>query len=895
MTSGRDAGLPDGIRRAFRLVRRGSRIRRDVDDEIAFHLEMRVAELTARGMSPDEARADALRRFGDRERWSNAMTDVDREIMTHRHRLEWLSDLHQDLRYGLRFAMRAPLFSALAILTLALGVGANTAVFSVVKSVLLDALPYADAGGLVRLYARKNDGSLDRLTLSAGQVGDIRQRVRSFSQLGVFLPMPLEVAYARSDGAESLSAGLAGDDFFQTLGVRAALGRTLRDEDAVSGAPSVVLLSYAAWQRVFGGDSSVVGRVVRLNGAGATVAGVLPRDFVSPMGAVDAWFPLDITETLRDPIRARRRAWLGVVARLRPGVTPEAANREVHALSRQLAREHPESDAVVTLWSLPLRDDMVGETRTPLLVLLASAGLVLLITCANLAGAMLARAITRRKEFAVRVALGAGGGRLVRQLLAESTLLAVIGGALGVGLAFVALRALSDLAMDALPPYAHLGLDPAALVVTSLLALAAGLAFGAAPAAMAGRVDPQGTLRDASRGASEGRRAHRLRGLLVAGQIALCVSLVAGAGLLARSLWAMTSAPIGFDPSGVVTGTVQLPPARYSTPETRARFHDQLVERLRGVPGVRGAAFSSALPGDVESSEGITVSGAPAVPENERPFVLYASVSDDYFSTLHIPVKQGRSFTTTDRADGAPVVVISESMARRYWPNGDALGGRVRVGPDPAAPWNEVIGVVGDVRNGPASRDVKPTLYASSRTDPWGDVLLVRGVGDPYALMRTVQRELTALNPELPVHDAGTLEEIMRAGLTGKRLPVMLMSAFGALALLLASVGIYAMFAAMAAARSQEFGIRLALGSSRRAIASLVLRQGGVWMGVGLAVGAVGTGLVAYALRDLLFDVSPYDPVALGTTVVVLVTCAAVALLVPVRRAMRVDATAALR
>lgn len=895
MTSGRDAGLPEGIRRAFRLVRRSSRIRRDVDDEIAFHLDMRVADLTSRGMPLDEARADALRRFGDRAQWSSAMTDLDREMIAHRRRMEWLSDLRQDLRYGLRFAMRAPLFSALAILTIALGVGANTAVFSVVKSVLLDALPYADAGRLARLHARKNDGSLERLTLSAAEVMDIRQRVRSFSQLGVFLPMPLEVAYARSDGAESLSAGLAGDDFFQTLGVRAALGRTLRDQDAVSGAPSVVLLSHAAWQRVFGGDTSVVGRVVRLNGAGATVIGVLPRDFVSPMGGVDAWFPLDITETLRDPIRARRRAWLGVVARLRPGVTPEAANREIHALSAQLAREHPESDALVTLWSLPLRDDMVGETRTPLLVLMASAGLVLLIACANLAGAMLARAIARRKEFAVRVALGAGSGRLVRQLLAESTLLAVIGGVLGVWLASLALRGLDGLAVSALPPYAHLGLDPAALMVTSLLALAAGLAFGAAPAAMAGRVDPQGTLRDASRGASDGHRAHRLRGVLVAGQIALCVSLVAGAGLLARSLWAMTSAPIGFDPAGVVTGTIQLPPARYSTADARVRFHDQLVERLRAVPGVDGAAFSSARPGDIESSEGITVDGAPAVPENERPFVLYASVSDGYFSTLHIPVMQGRSFTTADRADGAPVVVISESMARRYWPEGDALGGRVRVGPDPAAPWNEVIGIVGDVRNGPTSRDVQPTLYASSRSDPWGDVVLVRGIGDPHVLLRTAQRELTTLDPELPIHDPGTLEDVMSAGLTGKRLPVMLMSAFGALALLLASVGIYAMFAAMAAARSQEFGIRLALGSSRRAIASLVLRQGGTWMGIGLAAGTVGAGLVAYALRDLLYDVSPYDPVALGVTVAVLVTCATMALLVPVRRAMRVDATAALR
>jgi predicted permease len=406
----------------------------------------------------------------------------------------------------------------------------------------------------------------------------------------------------------------------------------------------------------------------------------------------------------------------------------------------------------------------------------------------------------------------------------------------------------------------------------------------------------QGTLRDESRGTSESRQTRSLRGLLVAGQIALCVSLLAGAGLLARSLWAMTAAPLGADPRGVLAVTVQLPPGRYATTGSLVRFHQQFEERLRGLPGVRDVADATSVPTNVMSRNGIVIEGAPRPADDAVPFVLFAGVSGDYFRTLRIPLRRGRVFDERDRADSPPVIVISESMARRFWPNGDAVGARLRMGPDPNATPMTVIGVVGDVRNDPARPDAEPMAYASSRQGPWNrPTFLIRATGDPLALVGAVRRELAALDPGIPLDAPVPLRALVAESRSGRRLPVVLMMAFGALALLLASVGVYAMFANMAAAREREFGVRVALGSSRGAIAALVLRQGALWMAAGLAGGAVGVVVVARLLRGLLYGVQPFDPVALGATALTLLVCATAALLVPIRRATRADPISVLR
>jgi putative ABC transport system permease protein len=503
--------------------------------------------------------------------------------------------------------------------------------------------------------------------------------------------------------------------------------------------------------------------------------------------------------------------------------------------------------------------------------------------------------ISRRKEFAVRVALGAHRGRLVRQLLTESTLLAVTGGAAGLLLAALVLSFLKGLPLLALPDYADLALDGGAVFVTGLVALGTGLVCGIAPALTIGRSNPQETLRDDTRGASESRHSRQLRAVLVAGQMALCVSLLAGAGLLVRSLWAMTSAPLGFDPSGILTASVQLPLRDYATAAARLRFLEQWTERLRTLPGVTAAATATSVPTAVRSRASFSIEGSPW-PGDTEPFVLIASVSDDYFRMLQIPLRGGRTFDERDRADAAPTVVISESMARRYWPGRDPIGGRIRMGANLKAPFSEIIGIVGDVRNDPARADAEPMAYRSRQQapSPFASVL-VRTQGDPMGLVRPIERELSALDAGLPLQRPLTLSTVIGERLVGRRLPVLLMTAFGALALLLASVGVYAVFDAMASAREREFGVRMALGSRPSAIAALVLKQSAWWIAAGLIGGAFGILLIGRLLRDLVYGVPPLDPVAISAAVGILIGSAMIAVVVPLRRVTRVDPATALR
>jgi predicted permease len=867
-----------------------------VDDELAFHMEQRVRDYIARGMSPEAARAAAFERLGDLAGVRQECTDMLSEDQLAERRRDWLDDLRQDIRFGVRSALRAPMFSLLAVVTLALGVGANAAVFSAVKSVLLDALPFADAGRIVRIYARMDDGSLERSSVSAGAAADLTARQRSFSHVAAFYRGAVDVNVMREGTPRVLRAALSGPGFFATLGVTPAAGRVLSDADCQTGAPNVVMLSFAAWQREYAGDRKVIGQPLEIDGERYEIVGVLPRGFVGPAGSSDLLLPLDIGPALRDPIRARQQHWLSVIARLKPGVTFDAASRDVAAIGRDLAREHPDAQAGVSLTTYGLRDDMVGDTRTPLLVLMASAVLVLIITCANLAGALLSRSLARRKEFAVRVALGAGRSRLVRQLLTESMVLALAGGALGLVLAAVSLRAMQSVATSALPSYAHLSLDGGAIAMTAAVAVLTGIVFGLVPALAAGRGNTQSTLRDETRGISESVQTRRARGLLVAGQIALCISLLAGAGLLMRSLWAMATAPLGFSPEGVLTFAVQPPSNVYRTSEAVTQFYDRFTDRIRGLPAVRSVATISELPTPSMNRNGLAIEGVTWPNGDAEPFIAYSAVSDDYFRAMGISLREGRTFSEADKP-GAPMsIVISEGMAKRFWPNGNAIGARIMLGPARGLPWMQVIGIVGDVRNDPARPQPEPMTYASSRQDGWlTRAIVVRTAGDPSALIKPIERELLGLDRSFTIRDAMPLTQVLSTQLAGRRLPVVLMTAFGGLALLLASVGVYAMFASMAASREREFGVRIALGSTPASIARLVLQQGGRWMLLGLTIGAFGVSLVGKALSGVLYGVRPYDPVALGVAGVALLACATAALLVPVRRATRVDPITVLR
>ena len=863
--------------------------RAEIDDELTFHLEERIQEFIDAGMDPDAARAAALERLGDLREVREDCAQLLSEELRAETRREWFSDFTQDVRFGVRSALRAPLFSLVALVTLALGIGANAAVFGVVKSVLLDALPYHEPDRLVRVYGAFRDGSQTRGPLSAGTIADVADRQRSFEGVGASATGTWEATLTTADGAEVIDVLWLEPRLLRVLGVTPARGRLFADDDARDTA-QVVLLTHAAWQARFGGANDILGRTVRLNDIPRTVIGVLPRGFVAPPGGdPEIYLPLNLELTLRNPISARGSHWLALFGRLRAGVAPEAAEGEMKAIAADLAREYPDDNANITMMAESLRAALVGNTRVPLLVLVASAVLVLLIACANLAAALLSRAITRRKEFAVRVSLGAGRGRLMRQLLTESLLLSVAGGAAGLLLAQLALGLMRGVAANALPDHARVGLDTGAIIAAFLLTVITGLLFGAVPALAGSRTDPQGTLRDESRGASAGRGTGTLRGVLVAAQVALCLTLLTGAGLLTRSLWALMTTPHGFDASSALTVTVPLPSSRYATAEAHVAFHEQLRERLRATPGIADVASVSELPTRIGSRNGTFIEGRPWADGETLPFILTAAVSESFFDALRIPVLQGRTFSTADRADSPPVVVITERMARLYWPEGNAVGARIRMGPDPNAPWMEIIGVVGDVRNDVTQRDAEPLVFHSHRQSAWGDTYIIRTRGNPIDAVNTVRREVAALDAALPIDNIETLDNVVGDGLAGRRLPVLLLSAFGLLALVLAGVGVYALFASMAAAREREFGVRMALGSSRTAIATLVLRQGALWMGIGLVAGAVGVFAVTRAVRSMLYGVQPLDPVALSIAVIALILCAAIAVLVPVRRATRVD------
>jgi predicted permease len=872
---------------------------KEVDSELRFHIEERIKANIAAGMTPDEARRAAIERFGDTEAVRAECVRILAEDRATQRRRDVLEDLRQDLRFAVRSAVHAPMFTALAIITLALGIGANAAVFGVVKSVLLNSLPYADAGRLMRIRTPIKALGDTRGAISGGTIADFRERQKSFAVTGAWLP-PRDGIYNPGDQPQILKGRWVEPALFTTLGVKPLLGSFFTEADAQRDTAFNIMLSFKTWQTVFGARPDIVGQHPVINNIARTVVGVLPRDFVMPEEEADYYMGMSVAafNAGSSPQSLRGSHNFGMVGRLKPGVSPEAADRELRSIGDELEKLYAKDNFGIGMKGLSLRDAMVGDTRTPLLVLLASAGLVLLITCANLAGALLSRTISRRKEFAVRVALGAGRGRLVRQLLTESILLSIAGAVAGVLIAVLLLGALRGVSLSVIPNYADLTLDATAIVVTFALASLTGVAFGIGPALSVGRSDPQSTLRDETRGSTESTRSRQMRGVLVAGQIALCVSLLAAAGLLGRSLWAMTHAPMGFDPSQTLTFNVPRPAGRYPyNPGTqRMAFREQLEARLAAIPGVKGVAASSGLPTKISNSNGIFIQSRPWAANEPVPFITTTRVSDDFFRTLHIPLVAGRTFSPADVAGAPPVMVVSEAFAKRYFPKGDAVGQQIRYGPpDPNQPWTTIIGVVGSVRNDPLALAPEPVMFFTVRQQPFSDTYAVRTTGDPMAIINTVRATLKSIDPSLPMTEVKTYDELVGEGFAARRLPVMLMSVFGVLALLLASVGVYAMFTSMAAAREREFGVRIALGGSRGSVAALVLRQGGQWMVIGLAVGAAGIFVAAKLVSSQLAGVPAFDPLTIGGAVLVLLICAGVALLVPVRRATRVDPISVLR
>jgi len=885
-------------RRLFRLPwRTAGRIRADVDDEIRFDLDMRTAELVEHGMSEDDARRQALAEFGNLEETRRYCASLDRAGQRAEGRAEWLAEAAQDARLLWRSMRRAPWFAIVVIVTLALGIGANTAVFSVVRSTLLERLPYHEPDRLVRLYGTAPGRPNARGMLTPVEIAALQQS-RTFTGVGVWGWFS-GVTYAGDRSTDAWQSVQVSRDFFRVLGVRPWLGRTIDARDAGRDAAPSAVLTYSVWQQAFGGDSGLVGRDIRLSGHNVTVVGILPPNFVSPDRAPDVWLPLHPRRLFRDPVAAEHQRAYRVVGRLAPGVRRKALETALDVMAHRIRDAHPALENESPVAAVPLHDDMVGELRPALLAVMGAAALVLVLACVNLAGLFLSRALARQRELAARAALGAGRGRLVRQLLTESAILALAGGVLGVVLAYWAKQALVDAGRVIMPSMGAVHIDLGVLGFALAISIASALAFGLMPALIGTRFDLQGSLAAGSRTGSGGRSVRRMGRLLVAVQVALAVMLLVGAGLLGRTLAALEHTGVGYDTSArVLTFGVALTPAQYADPPRQRAFFEEFLARVEALHGVRAAATVVVAPW-----LGYTAGGPDSLVAEGRTDVVRGTdmasrvtVSPGYFAALSIRLRRGRGFGALDRSDTPPVAVINEGMARQFWPGTNPLGQRIRLGSQ-HAPWMQIVGVVGDVREFPWT-EPPATVYVSALQEPqgWGTVV-VRSDGDSRALVPSIRRMLHEMDPDVPIPSAGvhTMDDVFMNMLARQRLPMLFSGAFAVLALILAALGVYTIMAYSVTARQREFGIRAALGARRTNVLTLVVRQGMTMAVIGAAGGLIVAAAAARLLSGLLIGVTPHDPATFVTVPLVLLTVSGVACFVPARRAMSVDPLEALR
>jgi len=800
----------------------------------------------------------------------------------------------RDLRYGARVLAKSPGFTLVAVLALALGIGANSAIFSVVNAVLLRPLPYAEPDRLIRIGGTSKTERIG--TFSPPDFFDWRARNTVFEGMAAFDAS--SPSLTGGGEPERLNAARVSPGFFALLRTPPALGREFLPQEEQRGQHRVAILSHALWQRRFGGDPSVVGRRIELSGDSFEIVGVMPEKFEPPQFAGrDAqppvlWVPFapDLSQWGRDG-----RSVDAGIARLKPGVTVEQARAEMEAIARQLQAEYPKSNANAGVRLDTLQEQLVGGARRALLIFIAAVGFVLLIACANVANMLLARAAARSKEIAIRTALGASRGRVVRQLMTESVLLALAGGGLGLLLALWANEFLLALSAGALPRVEHVALDSRVVLFTVIVSLATGLVFGLAPALQASKTDLTESLKEGGRGGAAGLRS-RARSALVVSEVALSLVLLVAAGLLVKSFWRLQQTSPGFDPEGVLTMNVFLPGLRYPEDAQHAAFFGRVLERVATLPGVRHAGATSNLPisGNYDRLpiyvEGRAESAAGEAPEAERYMV-----SDDYFRALGVPLVSGRGFNAEDAAGKPPVVIVAESVARANWPAGDAVGKRVKLG-DPENPWLTVVGVAGDVRHYGPDTPANFQVYLPHRQSPSQVMtLVVRSEADPESLAAAVRGEVWAVDKDQPVYDVKTMRQLLSASTAARRFNMLLIAVFAAVAVALAVVGIYGVMAYTVAQRTREIGVRVALGAGARDIYGLIVGRGMALAGAGVALGLAASFAVTRVMKSLLYGVDAADPAIFASVALLLSAVALLACYLPARRAARVDPAVALR
>ncbi|HEU4631081.1 MAG TPA: ABC transporter permease [Gemmatimonadaceae bacterium] len=793
----------------------------------------------------------------------------------------------QDLRFAARTLRRNLGFTAAAVLTLALGIGANSAIFSVVNAVLLRPLPYADADRLAMVWGWY-DG-FGKTSTSLPDFRDLRERTRAFSQLAALHGTVFNLT-GRGE-PEQLSADRVTANFFPLLGVRPMLGRGfLPEEEQVGGNDDVVVLSHGLWQRRFGGDPGILGRTLQLSGRPYTVVGVAPPEFRF-MRDVDLWAPVRA-----DTVANRRGEYLLVFGRLAPGATVERASADIAGIFAQLAREYPETNGSIKSRVIGMREDFVGDVRPALLVFSGAVALVLLIACANVANLLLARASVREREMAVRAAIGAGRGRIVRQLLTESLLIALLGAGLGLGLAALGLDALRAMSTELLPRFQEVRVDAVAVVFALVLAVATGLLFGIAPALRLSAGALGSALREGSRGAVGGA-ALRLRNALVLAEVALALMLLVGAGLLVRSFQQLNRVDLGFDPTHLLTYRVVLPTAKYDSVALLPPVYQEIAERTRAIPGVVTASVTGDMPINGAGYITFTVEGRvppPDAMEDLQPF----SVSPEHFAVFRIPLRRGRLFTAGDAPGAPPVAIVNEEMVRRYFDGRDPIGKRVTFG-DPAdssAVWWTVVGVVGNVaQEGVTARPYAQLYRPLAQAPRRGIYVVARTTGDPMGIAPAAREALEAVDPELPLTSLMMMEERIGENLLRPRVNTLLLAVFAGIALALAAIGIYGVISYAVAQRTREIGIRMALGATAGDVRRLVVRQGMTPALLGVALGAVGALAATRLMASLLYGVTATDPLTFGLVALFLGGIALLASYVPARRATRLEPVTALR
>jgi predicted permease len=870
----------------------------EVRDELELHLEMRTREYIERGMDPDAARQAALRRFGDLDKVRKTCRDIGRKRDKDMLRREYFTELRQDVTFAVRQLVAHPAFSLIAVLTLALGIGATTAIFSVVNAVVLRPLPVREPDRLA--YITSNIAG-EWADVSVGNYTFLARNQRSFSSVAAYYYSNFNLAEGES--AERTLGARVTASFFEVFGVRPVVGRVFTAEEDQPGREQVVVLSHRLWQRRFGGDRGIVGRDIRINGQPYTVLGVMPSSFDLKTEREDLWVPAAFTPKQKVMYD---ESYLTVVARYRDGVTPEQAAEDLERVATAL-RPMDRIDVDIQLRADSYVAEFVGDYKTRLLVLLGAVGLVLLIACGNVANLLLARSAARGREVAIRAALGAGRGRIIRQLLTESAVLAVVAAAIGLAIAWSGLRTLVALVPPGVPRIEQASIDGMVLSFTLGLALVSSLIFGLAPALRASRTSLSESLKEGGRGSAGTRGRDWLRSALISAEVALAVLLLVGAGLLIRSALEMQRIKPGFDPKGVMTARLSLPAAEYPDATRVVATFERLVEEVSHAPGVRAAGVATMIPvSPGGNGNGLLAEGKPV----DLKYAIQSELSivtPGYFQAMGIPIVRGRSFDAADRLGAQRVMIINEALAEALFPGQNPLGKKVgccEMGPDEQTPdYKVVVGVTANLRTQGLSEEVRNEFYLPAAQAPavaWDWIqrtmyIVARTSGEPEALASALRQAVMRIDPDIPLYSESTMEKRMVQSASTERFNTLLLTLLGVIGLILSAVGIYGVIAYFVTQRTPEIGVRMALGATPWHIVRLVLRQVVIPVAIGVVVGLGASAAATRVLTAYLVGVQPTDPLTLVTVVAVLAAAALLASFLPARRAAGVDPTQALQ